>query len=359
MPQTFFKTWDYKEQTKAKHEVFNDYIDKWIKIVGAYNKLNYIDGFGGIGAYKDKSGKIFYGSPVLVAKAIQKIISKLKRAVNILVIDENKDNLDNIKKIFEYEKINVEPMLINSDFDKAINDILDNVQNIAPTFIFIDPFGFKIKIKTIERIMKINKSEVFLNFMFTRINQFLSDKKTKNTFDDLFGPCDWQKFKNLKGAEREKGIVECYRNQLKKFSKYVYYFKLEFPSKRKTFYYLFHLTNYFLGCAIMKSSFAKFHYGRVEYRGTRDNQMGLFEVKDIKINNVTSYLKDKYKGQQKSFQQILEEQIDETEFLESHFREAIKEMENKDLNISRLPPKTKTGRDRRGVDYQDVIIFNQ
>ena len=94
MPQTFFKTWDYKEQTKAKHEVFNDYIDKWIKIVGAYNKLNYIDGFGGIGAYKDKSGKIFYGSPVLVAKAIQKIISKLKRVVNILVIDENKDNLD-------------------------------------------------------------------------------------------------------------------------------------------------------------------------------------------------------------------------------------------------------------------------
>ncbi len=109
----------------------------------------------------------------------------------------------------------------------------------------------------------------------------------------------------------------------------------------------------------MKSSFAKFHYGRVEYRGTRDNQMELFEVKDIKINNVISYLKDKYRGQQKSFQQILEEQIDETEFLESHFREAIKEMENKDLNISRIPPKTKTGRNRKGVYYQDVIIFNK
>lgn len=354
-----FKTWEYKEQTKAKHEVFNDYINIWIKIVGAYNKLNYIDGFGGVGAYEDKSGGIFYGSPVLVAKAIQKITSKLKRAVNILVIDENKDNLDNIKKIFAYEKINIEPVFINSDFDKTINDILDKVENVAPTFIFVDPFGFKIKIKTIERIMKINKSEVFLNFMFTRINQFLSDKKTKNTFDDLFGACDWQKSKNLSGVGREKGIVECYRNQLKKFSKYVYYFKLEFPNKKKTFYYLFHLTNYFKGCAIMKSSFAKFHYGRVEYRGMRDNQMGLFEAKDIKINSVINYLKNKYKGQQKSFQEILEEQIDETEFLESHFRDAIKEMEGKDLNISRIPPKTKTGIDRKGVDYQDVIIFNK
>jgi len=358
MAQLPFKTWEYKEQTKAKHEVFNDYIDKWIKIVGAYNKLNYIDGFGGIGAYKDKSGKIYYGSPILVAKTIQTITSKLKRSVNILIIDEDKDNLDNIKKIFEHEKINIDPILINSDFDKVINDILDNVQNIAPTFILVDPFGFKIKMKTIERIMKIDKSEVFLNFMFTRINQFLSAKKIENTLCALFGDCNWQKFKNYRGAKREGGIVECYRKQLKKFAKYVYYFKLEFPSKRKTFYYLFHLTNYFKGCAIMKSSFAKFHYGRIEYRGTRDNQMGLFEVKDIQINNVISYLKDKYKKQQKSFQQILEEQIDETEFLESHFREAIKEMEsNKDLSISRIPPKTKTGRDRKGVDYQDVIIF--
>jgi len=76
-------------------------------------------------------------------------------------------------------------------------------------------------------------------------------------------------------------------------------------------------------------------------------------------SKTANYLKDKYRGQQKSFQQILEEQIDETEFLESHFREAIKEMENKDLNISRIPPKTKTGRNRKGVDYQDVIIFNK
>jgi len=269
-----------------------------------------------------------------------------------------KDNLDNIKKIFEYEKINIEPILINSDFDKAINHILDNIQNIAPTFIFIDPFGFKIRIKTIERIMQIEKSEVLLNFMFTRINQFLSDKKMENTFDDLFGNCNWRKFKNLKGEKRERGIIECYRNQLKKFSKYVYYFKLEFPSKRKTYYYLFHLTNHFLGCAIMKSSFAKFHYGRVEYRGTRDNQLELFESKDVRINNVIDCLKNKYKGQQKSFQQILEEQIDETEFLESHFREAIKKMENNDLVISRIPPKTITGRNRTGIKNQDVIIFN-
>lgn len=359
MPKSPFKTWKYEEQTKAKHEVFGDYIDKWIKIVGVYNKLNYIDGFGGIGAYKDKSGKVYYGSSVLVAKTVQKITSKLRRVVNILIIDQDKDNLGNIKKIFEHEKINIEPIFINSDFDKAINDILDNVQNIAPTFIFIDPFGFKIKMKTIEKIMGINKSEVFLNFMFTRINQFLSDPKIKNTYNELFGGYEWQECKKLKGLKREKCIIEYYRSQLKKFSGYVYYFRLEFPGKRKTYYYLFHLTNYFKGCIIMKSSFAKFHYGRVEYRGLRDNQLELFENDEIKVNSAVDHLKKLYKGQQKSYQQIIEEQIDETEFLESHLRKAIKKMEGSDLVISRIPPKTKRGKDRIGLGYQDIIIFNE
>lgn len=353
-----FETEDYEGQTKAKHEVFGDYIDKWIKIVGAYNKLNYIDGFGGAGAYKDASGKLYYGSPIIVAKTAQKIQSRLKRSVNIIVIDKDKKSLDNIQKIFEYEKINIKPILINDDFDKTINEALDNNKNIAPTFVFIDPFGFKIKIKTLERIMNIKKSEIFLNFMFTRVNQFLGSEQERNTFNELFGDCDWHKYENLKGVERERGIIECYRNQLKKFSKYVYYFRLEFFDKKRTYYYLFHLTNYFLGCAIMKSAFAKFNYGRIEYRGVREGQLSLFETKDIKNSNVIDYLRREYKGKRVSFKNIIEEKIDETEFSQSNFREAIKEAEGKNIVIDRIPLKTKDGRDRKGVDDNDIIVFN-
>lgn len=67
-----FETRPYEDQTKMKHQVFADYFDKWVKIVGKYhNKLNYIDGFGGIGAYKGKDGKIDYGSPIIAAKIIK------------------------------------------------------------------------------------------------------------------------------------------------------------------------------------------------------------------------------------------------------------------------------------------------
>src|SRR4030042_468505 len=289
-----FKTWDYKDQTKMKHQVFNDYIDKWIKIVGKFHKLNYIDGFGGIGAYKDKAGKIYFGSPILVAEAIEKITSSLQRKVRVVVIDTEKDNLDNIEKIFKHNKIAIEPLLINQDFDKAINNILDKVNNLAPTFVFVDPFGFKIRMETLERIMKIDRSEILLNFMFTRVNQFLSSSKIENTCNELFGCDDWKKCISLKGAVREKCILESLRERMKKFSKYVYYYKFEFADSKKSFYYLFHLANYHLGCSIMKSSFAKFNFGSVEYRGGRAAQLGIFEGKETIVKEVENHLKKSY-----------------------------------------------------------------
>ena len=105
--------------------------------------------------------------------------------------------------------------------------------NLAPTLVFVDPFGFKIRMETLERIMRIEKSEILLNFMFTRVNQFLSSPKIENTCSELFGCDDWKKCVSLNGSEREKCILESLRDRMKKFSKYVYYYKFEFANKKK------------------------------------------------------------------------------------------------------------------------------
>ncbi len=357
MVEELIKTWEYEEQTKAKHFVFADYIDKWIMIVGKYNKLNYIDGFGGIGAYHNEKGEIYYGSPILAAKAIEKNTSELQRSVQLIIIDEDNNNLENINKIFRKEKLSIKPIFIHDNFDNAINEILDKVKNLAPTFVFIDPFGFKIKMKTIEKIMQIEKSEILLNFMFTRINQFLGDPKLADVYNELFGGDYWKNCIKLQGEKREICIVEGYREMLKKFSKYVYYFKLEFPKKQKTYYYLFHLTNHFLGCSIIKSSFAKFNFGRVEYRGIRGAQLEFSDSESIIIKSAIDHLCKTYNGKQKTFQEIIEDQIDETLFLESHLRKAIKTMDNKQLTINRIPSKTKLGKNRVGLEYQDIVAF--
>ena len=61
-----FFLWPYEEQTKIKHFVFKEYFNVWVKKLGKFHNLNYIDGFGGCGAYCDlTSNEIYFGSPIL------------------------------------------------------------------------------------------------------------------------------------------------------------------------------------------------------------------------------------------------------------------------------------------------------
>jgi three-Cys-motif partner protein len=337
-----------------KHLVFADYFDKWVKILGRYHKLNYFDCFGGCGAYEDDNGKIWYGSPIRGAQVIQENRSNLNRKVNIVIIDENKENLENIKKILEYLKIDIKPFFINEDFDKSVNGILDSVGKLAPTFFFIDPFGFKIKMKTLKRIMEIPKTEILLNFMFDPIRRFIEVERIENTLNDLFGDESWKGICKFRGNEREVKLIDLYKEKLKQFSKFVCYYRLSFPDKDRTYYYLFHLTNNIKGCSIMRSCFAKYNFGRLEYRGKLNNQMTFLDFKDIKISKIRDEIL-KSLNTPKSYLCILENFIEI--YLESNIYKAIKSLEDEGkINIVRDPELTKTGRKRESIEPQDLII---
>jgi three-Cys-motif partner protein len=340
--------------------VFSDYFDKWVKILGRFHKLNYIDGFGGCGAYKDKNGKIYFGSPILAAEIIKDNKVHLERDANLIIIDENKDNIKNMESIFNYKKLDVKPIFVNGDFDKTINEILDKVSNIAPTFVFIDPFGFEIKYSTLKKIMNIKKSEILFNFMFNGINRFLSLEQNEKIMNDLFGTNKWKPLSELKGIERENKIIELYKSQLKKIAKFVFPYPIEFPKMRRTYYYLLHLTNHYKGASIMKSSFAKFNYGRAKYLGVRGSQLSLFEIGTIKDREIEDFLVSKYQNTSKTYFEVIEENIDETPYLENEIDKALKELEESNIiYIERFPKLTEKKQQlRRSIKENDIIYFN-
>jgi len=108
----------------------------------------------------------------------------------------------------------------------------------------------------------------------------------------------------------------------------------------------------------MKASFAKFNYGRVEYRGKAKNQMTFFDYDDVKIGEVKKLFLQNYKGLTKTFLEIIEDQIDEIPYLVKHFRQAIREMEKeKKITISRKIKITKTGKPKTSIENDDKIIF--
>lgn len=350
-----FETWQYEDQTKIKHLVFADYFDKWVKIVGKYQKVVYFDGFSGCGAYDDK-GIVKYGSPILAAQIAQNNKLNLKRNVQLVIIDANQSNIENIKKILNHLKLDVEPLFISKDFDKTVNEALDSVENLAPAFFFIDPFGFKIKMATLRRIMERPKTEILLTFMYNAITRFLGAEKIETAFNELFDCEDWKKICDEEGSNRENAIIRLYRTKLKEFSQFVYQYRISFPDKGRTYYYLFHLTNYSLGCSIMKSCFAKYNLGKVEYLGRLNAQKTLSEYADTKPEDIKRDILSILDGPRK-YCNILEKLIDETPYLESELIKALKKLEEEQkICVVREPAITATGRLRKSIKLQDTVI---
>ena len=359
-----FETWKYEEQTKVKHQVLKYYIPQWLGVLGSFNsRLNYIDGFGGIGAYHTnedlKEGQYLsksYGSPVFSALAINKLkmAGRVKEA-NILIIDIDKDNLINIDKILKFEGIDTNKInYINGDFDKNINKLLDKVKKLAPTFFMVDPFGYsQIKINTLERIMSHKRSEILLNFMYNGIQRWVAYPLMDVHFDSLFGSSRWRDYINETTSTKEKHLVDLFWNSCKRFAKFVYPFRLGFPDRKMPYYYLFHLSNHRKGCILMKASFAKFNQGDLEYKGTNNRQLSFDFIENQNRKDWKKLLLARFGGNSTSYKDLLDRIIDEIPLTESVIKKILQNMEREQLIEINAG-----GRGRKnGIEETDIIIF--
>lgn len=353
----FFLWGKYEEQTKVKHYVVSEYFDKWLKIVGSSGEVFYVDCFGGCGAYQDAKGCIWYGSPIRAAQIITSNYAELGRKAKLFVIEKDADNINNIRTIMDYLNLNVECTFINDDYNNAIEGILNGDYGYAPMFFFVDPFGFKIKMHAIWRMMELKKSEVIVNFMYNAVNRFLIEQ-IGDTLTDLFGCDEWKEIMSLSGDERREGIVKLYRAQLKKVAKYVFPYEFQFPTANRPYYYLYHLSNHYKGASVMKTAFAKYNYGRVRYLGSRGEQVTLFDFDEYKKGSVIDYFMKKYNKKVVRYLTVIEENIDTTDFLEREIKDALIEMEEKGLvYIDRHPKLTERNKLRLSIQEQDDLYF--
>lgn len=358
--------WKYEEQTQMKHKVVTDYFKIWATKLGQYYTVYYFDCFGGCGAYLENE-KIYYGSPFLAAEAATELKKSLGRKIEIYVIEPDKDNFENLIKVKEdlSDKLTVLPSIGKMTFENYIKHkwtINKYRDPNAPAFFFIDPFGYSLDFSDIEDIMKYQRNEMVINFMFDYISRFIDtgdNTKLEERYDRFFGCGEWREAIKLKGEEREKKLIDVYKRQLKKNAKFVFPYKISFPDKDRTYYYLFHVTNNIDGCTIMKSVFANWNHGRVEYLGRKGDELTLFDMREFKIGDIKSVLTSKYSGKETTFVDIVESVIDETLFLEKDIRAAIKEMKKEGL-VNTTPVTSKTDRGLKGDDivtFEDNNIF--
>ena len=346
--------WPLDPHTRAKHALLKLYLDRWFPILGKHHtRINYIDGFAGPGEYAGGEK----GSPL---QAIESAMEHVRRgtlgpsvAVNFIFVESKSDHADHLKTQLRQLSIpsQFKISVIEGEFCNCVGEIIGNLETagkiLAPTFAFVDPFGFSgIPMALMARILKFPKCEVFINVMVEFINRFLEHPNDAVTahFPETFGTNEVMEIPNRTG-KRPELILSLYRNQLRQHAKFVGRFDMHGRRDQKT-YSLFFASNSPLGFEKMKEAmWAVDTNSGSRFSDAHANQASLFEA--MGIENLWDDLRNKFLGQTVPMAALEGFVIEETDFLPTHARKILTlREESGEISVQMNP-----GHKRRGKTF--------
>lgn len=355
--------WPMEPHTEAKLAILRKYLDAWFPIITSRSgRALYIDGFAGPGEYV--GGKD--GSPIVAIKAAVEHKTKISSEIVYLFIEADKSRYeylnDKLKSL--HLPSNIKCHCFNGRFADVIDELFtyldDQKSKIAPSFVFIDPFGFTgIPFHLIKRIMENDKCEVMITFMYEEINRFIGEKKLWGSLNETFGTDKWQDVVQIKDSqERLRMLHGIYQSQLEHEAgiKHVSSFKM-INKSNKTDYFLFFGTNNILGLKKMKEAMWKvdeaglFQFSDATYNPLQTTLFSLrpdySQLKKIIISN--------FKDKSVSVEELENYIITQTPFRETHYkRQILAEMEKSDPPelIAKCPHRKR----KKGTFPADCIV---
>lgn len=283
--------WELAPHTRTKHDILRRYLNAWLPIMAMTNgRIVFIDGFAGPGRYSGGEP----GSPLIALRSLldhHHFRETLPgREVVFIFIEKEHDRTEALRsEVAGFDMPGwVKVQIYEGDFAEHMESLLavidEGGQRLAPTFAFLDPFGFKgIPLHLIARIVSYPKCECLINFSYESINRFLShpEQTIQADFDELFGTSAWRDV----GSEREPRarrdrLAELYRRQLRDVARLRFVRLFEMVDEgNKTEYFLFFGTNSSRGLSKMKEAMwgADPMLGRVFRDRTSEGQMTLFQ----------------------------------------------------------------------------------
>jgi len=318
--------WHLKPHTKAKHEILKKYLAAWFPILSSYSgRIVYIDGFAGPGIYSDGEE----GSPLIAIRTAYEHMLKGKfREIAFLFIEKRPDRADKLDEVLK-EKFpdlpndKIKYFIESEEFGESLKSKLDALekegQRLAPTFAFIDPFGYTgFSMELLERIMSHKKCEVFITFMSGFMKRFLDEGK-EESLNALFNTNKWENIREKSGY-RDEPLLELYEKQLKECCnvKYVKNFKM-INKFNQVIYHLIFCTNSLKGLEEMKKAMWNVdRTGEYKFSDRWDQtQTYIFDFQDEAhwIPNAAEQVYDKFKGTSVSVEDVSEYVIANTNYI--------------------------------------------
>jgi hypothetical protein len=146
MPAPRTVQWDLDAHTAAKHRILGAYLSAWLPIMATHNpKLLLIDGFAGPGRYTGGEE----GSPLVMVRSLLDNSQRSRiegREISFVFVESDRRRYERLAAEVETLQPRLPPrariLPIQGSFTDVAERLLAEVTNLAPTFAFIDPFGY-------------------------------------------------------------------------------------------------------------------------------------------------------------------------------------------------------------------------
>ena len=353
MAQPKSTIWELDPHTSAKHEILRRYLQAWAPILsqGRFPHLVVVDGFAGPGRYS----KGEEGSPIIAIKAVIEQPRPIAAKVDYHFIELDTRRAQHLETEIAALKV---PLNVTTSvhagrsFQDAFPEVWRQYEPMPgrsrpPTFVFVDPFGFKIPFAHVASVLRGPSCEVLVNFMFEEINRFLAQEQQPDNFDDLFGCGDWRQGIGIKEpAHRIKFLHDLYARQLSQAAGANFVRSFAMRNERNTMdYFLFFATNNELGLRKMKEAM-----WRVDESGaytfsdaTNPDQSVLFTPEPDR-ELLSRLILQKFAGSEVTVKDIETYVVRETAFRETHYKKVLRELEKSGrLTAIDPPPKRRSG----------------
>lgn len=251
--------WPYEPHTNAKHEILRRYLQAWFPILDKYyDRLVYLDGFAGPGEYEGGEP----GSPLIVLDLALHHTHTLTGESVFIFVELKEDRYQHLEEIINRIRQQLPPnfkvYVENNEFSVVLAEALDDLDQkglrIAPTFAFIDPFGFSgVPMSLIHRLLQRDRTEAFILFPIDSVNRFVlhPEEEIRRHMATLFGT--EEVFDAVAQPDRRRALRKLYQDKLSEAAKFVRFFTMR-DKTDKPIYDLFFASNNRLGHVKMKEA---------------------------------------------------------------------------------------------------------
>lgn len=361
-------TWPIDDHTRAKHEILRRYLGAWFPIRtirGSNRRVIFLDGFAGPGRYS--GGEL--GSPLI---ALETLVDHTRFAdmesteFIFLFIENDQEHFDNLQQelaTFWSQRTDGQPPNVgvysyNNEFTAMAQHILAHTGGrLAPTFAFIDPFGWSgVPMTTIRDLLASRGCEVLFNFMYDSVNRFIADEREEilQSFKQLFGTqeVEYTAVAYLNVEERKRFLADLYKTKLRTVGgfDFVRSFEMMNLGRGRTQHFLIFGTRHQNGLKAMKEAmWALDPVGGVQFRGFAGDQLVLFEPGPATAP-LRAALLDRFREQTIPIEMIEQFVVEDTDYLTTHYRKILKGLENENLVICM------SNRNRRGTYPPGTVL---